>query len=394
VLSVSSTKTGLTETYQYSAEGLRTVVQEYSGATLQMTRVNLYNDARQLVSQYEKTAAGSLTWRRDILYLGTREAAEIDSAGMHVTQVDHLGSPRLVTGPTGAVESRQKYLPFGELLEQSGPFKSAKGYTNHEQTDSSGLIYMQARFYVPWLGRFASPDPARDQHFEQTQSWNIYSYVRNSPVMSTDPTGMVTKEEAKKNAKATKGAGSTVSGAESYSPAFENDGKESVQTNSTSPSPSSKFLGLIVGSSETSIPGGPDPSTSAGPRGSKDNPLPAVGLGAVVEVVAPMPTRQESLGAYHSMLDDINRRQLIAVRPYAKKLSVALVGFGLGAAGATKAVPKAPGYTLGAFLVSSSLAAAAAEDMKAEIVKIVAPFAAERKELNELFSKILKDNQG
>ncbi len=39
-------------------------------------------------------------------------------------------------------------------------------------------------------GRFLSPDPARDQHFEETQSWNIYSYVRNNPVTHTDPTGM------------------------------------------------------------------------------------------------------------------------------------------------------------------------------------------------------------
>ena len=52
---------------------------------------------------------------------------------------------------------------------------------------------MQARFYLPQFGRFTAPDPARDQHFEDTQSWNIYSYVRNSPVMSTDPTGMVTQ---------------------------------------------------------------------------------------------------------------------------------------------------------------------------------------------------------
>ncbi|GEM_PF-6715931 len=51
-------------------------------------------------------------------------------------------------------------------------------------------FYMQARFYLPMYGRFASPDPARDQHFEQTQSWNIYSYVQNNPVMNTDPTGM------------------------------------------------------------------------------------------------------------------------------------------------------------------------------------------------------------
>jgi hypothetical protein len=48
---------------------------------------------------------------------------------------------------------------------------------------------MQARFYLPMYGRFASPDPARDQHFEETQSWNIYSYVRNMPTMAFDPNG-------------------------------------------------------------------------------------------------------------------------------------------------------------------------------------------------------------
>ena len=54
---------------------------------------------------------------------------------------------------------------------------------------------MQARFYLPMYGRFASPDPGRDQHFEDTQSWNIYPYGRNNPVMNTDPTGMVTFQE-------------------------------------------------------------------------------------------------------------------------------------------------------------------------------------------------------
>jgi hypothetical protein len=49
---------------------------------------------------------------------------------------------------------------------------------------------MQARFYLPMYHRFGSPDPARDQHFEDTQSWNIYSYCGNSPVMRIDANGM------------------------------------------------------------------------------------------------------------------------------------------------------------------------------------------------------------
>lgn len=50
--------------------------------------------------------------------------------------------------------------------------------------------HMQARFYAPWYGRFLSPDPGSDQHFEHTQKWNIYSYVSNNPTMSLDPDGM------------------------------------------------------------------------------------------------------------------------------------------------------------------------------------------------------------
>jgi RHS repeat-associated protein len=212
--SPSSITKGRSSTLSWSTQGANSVTlngQTMTGSsivvapsTTQTYTLIVSNGAGSNTSQVTVTVAesGTLTWKRDIIYLGTREAAEFDSAGMHVTMVDHLGSPRIVTGPSGQVESRQKYLPFGELLDQSGGYTPSKGYTNHEQTDPSGLIYMQARFYLPWMGRFASPDPARDQHSDDTQTWNIYSYVRNRPIMSTDPTGMEEKinEHAKKGA--------------------------------------------------------------------------------------------------------------------------------------------------------------------------------------------------
>ncbi|BDU73593.1 hypothetical protein METEAL_27670 [Mesoterricola silvestris] len=43
---------GVTEAYQYTHGGLRTVIQEWQGTVLQRVRLNLYNDQRQMVSQW------------------------------------------------------------------------------------------------------------------------------------------------------------------------------------------------------------------------------------------------------------------------------------------------------------------------------------------------------
>lgn len=190
ITSLTNHDTGITEDYRYSADGLRAVIDERNGNSFLGRKLNIYNESRFLVSQYNHTPKGD-QWKKDIVYMGSKEIAEIDAQGVHVTLTDHLGSPRVLVNPDGSVVE-QKFLPFGgPLASPTNSAKFAKGFTNHEQTDASGLIYMQARFYLPMWGRFASPDPGRDQHFEETQSWNIYSYVRNNPVMMTDPTGMV-----------------------------------------------------------------------------------------------------------------------------------------------------------------------------------------------------------
>ncbi|HEV3315422.1 MAG TPA: RHS repeat-associated core domain-containing protein, partial [Candidatus Angelobacter sp.] len=47
-----------------------------------------------------------------------------------------------------------------------------------------------ARFYANALGRFVHPDiPFADQHRDDPQSWNLYTYVRNNPLRLVDDTG-------------------------------------------------------------------------------------------------------------------------------------------------------------------------------------------------------------
>ena len=47
---------------------------------------------------------------------------------------------------------------------------------------------MNGRVYDPLLGRFGTPDPTTESPFS-TQGWNRYSYVGNSPLNFTDPSG-------------------------------------------------------------------------------------------------------------------------------------------------------------------------------------------------------------
>jgi RHS repeat-associated protein len=63
-----------------------------------------------------------------------------------------------------------------------------RDFTGQPQNRAVGLLYYQARFYVPGIGRFASadtlvPDPMNPQQF------NRYSYVLNNPLRYSDPTG-------------------------------------------------------------------------------------------------------------------------------------------------------------------------------------------------------------
>ncbi len=100
---------------------------------------------------------------------------------------DHLGSTSLMTNASGAVISETRYTAWGEVRYQAGTMSTGYTYTGqYSNTADFGLMYYNARWYDPSLGRFARADtivPAGVQGYDR------YAYVNNNPVKYTDPSG-------------------------------------------------------------------------------------------------------------------------------------------------------------------------------------------------------------
>jgi RHS repeat-associated protein len=103
--------------------------------------------------------------------------------------VDHLGSAVVRTDVNGGKLGDWRYYPFGERAVGSAAVDPYE-FTGKERDAETGLDYFGARYYGGALGRFTSPDrPLLDQKPADPQSWNLYAYARNNPLLFVDPTG-------------------------------------------------------------------------------------------------------------------------------------------------------------------------------------------------------------
>lgn len=106
---------------------------------------------------------------------------------------DHLGSSNVITDVNGAKVGSLAYYPYGQTRVDTAvnyKFNSKEQDKNTALgTDTSTSLYFYgARYYDPVIGRFISADPivpnARDP-----QAFNRYAYVRNNPILYSDPSG-------------------------------------------------------------------------------------------------------------------------------------------------------------------------------------------------------------
>ena len=122
------------------------------------------------------------------------------STTTHYTHKDSLGSTDIITNSVGGIVAQMSFDAFGQrrnvlslvdLLEADYVVLNAlttQGFTGHEMVDGVGVIHMNGRIYDPLLGRFMSADPIVSD-MKNGQNLNRYTYVYNSPLSFTDPSG-------------------------------------------------------------------------------------------------------------------------------------------------------------------------------------------------------------
>lgn len=103
---------------------------------------------------------------------------------------DQQNSVRMISTPEGTRGRRSIYSPFGEEHEWVHDLtteEESTGWIGERHDKSTGLQYLNARYYDPELGLFTSPD-----WWDVTipgVGTNRYSYAFNDPVNRSDPSG-------------------------------------------------------------------------------------------------------------------------------------------------------------------------------------------------------------
>ena len=119
-----------------------------------------------------------------------------DVAPDQYLQSHHLfeGEQRMLLVDDVIVTSKGLPYPRPDGLSVKAQTLFRYQYSNHlgsaclELDEESSLSYHTARYYLPWLGRWASCDP-----FDIIDSTNLYSFVRANPISFSDENGHYSK---------------------------------------------------------------------------------------------------------------------------------------------------------------------------------------------------------
>ncbi|KAL5610413.1 hypothetical protein FOBRF1_006530 [Fusarium oxysporum] len=187
--------------YRYNTDGLR--VRKVVEKSANLVEKRMYIGEIEI---FQRERGGEVVLERETVHLvddtgriamGERRTFDRDGtdrapeAMIRYQLTDHQQSACVeVDGsPEARVISYEEYSAYGNTTYQARnqELELAKRYryTSRERDEESGLAYHGMRYLVPWLGRWASADPAG-----LADGPNLYAYVNANPVRFRDRGGL------------------------------------------------------------------------------------------------------------------------------------------------------------------------------------------------------------
>jgi RHS repeat-associated protein len=168
-----------TASFQYDALGRRT------SKTVGGTSTSFLYDGDNVVQEQSAQAgnANMLTGGIDEIFTRT------ESSGTYSLFSDALRSTLSLTDSSAIPQSEYSYSAFGATSSTGAAGSNTSQYTGREN-DGTGLYYYRSRYYSPGLQRFISEDRIGFRGGD----FNLYAYVRNSPLNFRDPLGKQTAQ--------------------------------------------------------------------------------------------------------------------------------------------------------------------------------------------------------
>ncbi|MGQ0593581.1 MAG: RHS repeat-associated core domain-containing protein, partial [Gammaproteobacteria bacterium] len=169
------------------AEGQRTRKVLFSGGTLPTgTTLYHYDLGGKLIAETKDDG----TPIRDYLWHDDEPLAQIDTAQgfetLRYLHTNHLQTPRLATGTSGAILWRWEGEAFGSTAPELASATINLRFPGQYFDAETGLHYNYFRDYDPSTGRYVQSDPVG-----LDGGINTYSYVDGNPLSETDPLGLV-----------------------------------------------------------------------------------------------------------------------------------------------------------------------------------------------------------
>jgi RHS repeat-associated protein len=184
---ISTTLNSATSLFNYNGDGVR-LKQIVAGVVTTYTQDLVAPLPVVLQDEIQEPDVATVVAR--YLYgMGTRPLAQMGAYtdAWEYLLPDALGSVRQIVDANGNVTLAKSYEPYGTLLTSTGTASSIFAYAG-EQIDTTGLIYLRARYMQPRLGIFLARDPWSGDVM-QPWTFNGFNYATGNPVNLNDPSG-------------------------------------------------------------------------------------------------------------------------------------------------------------------------------------------------------------